>query len=71
MVVMHFFNELGLLVHAKLVSELIVPFIASPRMRSWERVAPVVELMRRRYHARLHAFRSARGAVARSQSLGH
>ena len=30
MIVMHFFNELGLLVHEKLVSELIVPFVASP-----------------------------------------
>ena len=41
LIVMHFFNEIGLLVHEKLVSELIVPYIASPGVRAWDRLAPV------------------------------
>jgi hypothetical protein len=66
LIVMHFFNELGLLVHGKLVSDLIVPFVASPCMRSWDRLAPVVELMRRRYP---HAYTPFEALVARARAL--
>ena len=66
MIVMHFFNELGLLVHEKLVSELIVPFVATPCIRSWDRLAPVIELMRRRYP---HAYTPFEALVARSRAV--
>ena len=63
---MHFFNELGLLVHEKLISDLIVPFVASPCIRAWDRVVPVVELMRRRYP---HAYTPFESLVARSRAV--
>ncbi len=66
LVVMHFFNEIGLLVHEKLISELIVPFIASPCIRSWERLLPVVELMRRRYP---HAYTPFEALVTRARAV--
>lgn len=67
LVVMHFFNELGLLIHKKLVSEdPIVPFIASPCIRSWQQLAPVIELMRREYP---HAYTPFESLVARSRAV--
>lgn len=66
LVVMHFFNEVGLLVHERLISELIVPFIATPCMRSWNRLAPVVELMRRRYP---HAYTPFESLVVRARAV--
>ena len=66
LVVMHFFNEVGLLVHERLISELIVPFIATPCMRSWNRLAPVVELMRRRYP---HAYTPFESLVLRARAV--
>ena len=66
LIVMHFFNEIGLLVHEKLVSELIVPYIASPCVRAWDRLAPVVELMRRRYP---HAYTPLEAPVARARAV--
>lgn len=64
---MHFFNALGLLVHSRMVGErTIVPIVASPCMRVWERVAPVVELMRRRYP---HAYTPFESLVVRSRAL--
>jgi hypothetical protein len=65
MIVMHFFNELGILVHERLVSELIVPFVASPCIRSWEHLAPIVELMRRRYP---HAYAPFESLVVRARA---
>ncbi|MFY9720293.1 MAG: hypothetical protein WAK16_11705 [Candidatus Cybelea sp.] len=65
--VMHFFNELGLLVHSKMVGEYpIVAVVASPCMRAWEQLAPVVELMRRRYP---HAYTPFESLVVRSRAL--
>jgi hypothetical protein len=65
--VMHLFNELGLLVHEKMVSEnSIVPFIATPCMRAWDHLAPVVELMRRRYP---HAYTPFESLVVRSRAI--
>jgi hypothetical protein len=65
--VMHLFNELGLLVHEKMVSEnSIVPFIATPCMRAWDHLAPVVELMRRRY---AHAYTPFESLVVRSRAI--
>jgi hypothetical protein len=65
--VMHFFNGLGLLVHTKMVDEYpIVPFVASPCMRAWNQVAPVVELMRRHYP---HAYTPFESLVARSRAV--
>jgi hypothetical protein len=66
MLVMHFFNELGILVHEGLVSNLIVPFVASPCLRSWSRLAPVVELMRRRYP---HAYTPFESLVVRAGAV--
>jgi len=67
LVVMHFFNGLGLLVHAKMVGEnLIVSIVASPCMRAWDRLAPVVELMRRRFP---HAYTPFESLVVRSRAL--
>jgi len=66
-VVMHFFNGLGLLVHARMVCEYpTVLIIASPCMRAWDRVAPVVELLRRRYP---HAYTPFESLVARSRAV--
>jgi hypothetical protein len=66
-VVMHFFNGLGLLVHAKMVAEYpTVLIVASPCMRAWDRVAPVVELLRRRYP---HAYTPFEALVARSRAV--
>jgi hypothetical protein len=66
-VVMHFFNGLGLLVHAKMVAEYpTVLIVASPCMRAWDRVAPVVELLRRRYP---HAYTPFESLVVRSRAL--
>jgi hypothetical protein len=65
MIVMHFFNELGILVHERLVSELIVPFVASPCIRSWKNLAPVIELMRRRYP---HAYTPLEALVTRARA---
>jgi hypothetical protein len=67
LVVMHFFNELGLMVHDKLVCEYpIVTFVATPCIRSWDRLAPVVELMRRRFP---HAYTPFEELVARSRRV--
>ena len=66
LIVMHFFNEIGLLVHEKLVSELIVPYIAPPCVRAWDRLAPVVELMRRRYP---HPYTPLEAPVARARAV--
>lgn len=67
LVVMHFFNELGLLVHTGMVREYpVVPIVASPCMRAWERLAPVIELMRRRYP---HAYTPFESLVVRARSL--
>jgi hypothetical protein len=64
---MHFFNGLGLLVHAKMVSEYpTVLIVASPCMRAWDRVAPVVELLRRRYP---HAYTPFESLVVRSRAI--
>ncbi|HEY2473831.1 MAG TPA: hypothetical protein VGI19_03425 [Candidatus Cybelea sp.] len=64
---MHFFNGLGLLVHSKMVSEgPIVSIVASPCMRAWERLAPVVELLRRRYP---HAYTPFESLVVRSRAI--
>jgi hypothetical protein len=66
-VVMHFFNGLGLLVHAKMVAEYpTVLIVASPCMRAWDRVAPVVELLRRRYP---HAYTPFESLVVRSRAV--
>ena len=49
-VVLHFFNGLGLLVHNKMVAEYPIVFIvASPCLRAWDRLVPVIALLRRRY----------------------
>jgi len=67
LIVMHFFNELGLLVHTGMVREdPIVPILASPCMRAWQRLAPVIELMQRRYP---HAYTPLESLVVRSRSL--
>lgn len=66
-VVMHFFNGLGVLVHTNMVSEYpVVPIIASPCIRAWERLAPVVELLRRRYP---HAYTPFQSLVVRSLAV--
>jgi hypothetical protein len=66
-IVMHFFNGLGLLVHTKMVGEYpIVQIVASPCIRSWERLAPVVELLRRRYP---HAYTPFESLTARSRAI--
>jgi hypothetical protein len=48
------------------VSELIVPFVASPCIRSWERLAPIVELMRRRFP---HAYTPFEALVTRARAV--
>ena len=66
-VVMHFFNGLGLLVHNKMVAEYPIVFIvASPCMRAWERLVPVVELLRRHYP---HAYTPFESLVVRSRAV--
>lgn len=66
-IVMHFFNGLGLLVHTRMVGEHpIVPIVASPCIRSWERLASVVELLRRRYP---HAYTPFESLVVRSRAI--
>lgn len=66
-VVMHFFNGLGLLVHTKIVAEYpIVQIVASPCMRAWDRLAPVIELLRRRYP---HAYTPFESLVVRSRAV--
>jgi hypothetical protein len=65
--VMHFFNALGLLVHEGMVDEFpIVPMVASPCMRSWIQIAPVIELIRRRDP---HAYTPFEALVARSRAV--
>lgn len=65
--VMHFFNGLGLLVHTQMVGEYpVVLIVASPCMRAWERLAPVVELLRRRYP---HAYTPFESLVVRSRAI--
>jgi hypothetical protein len=65
-IVMHFFNGLGLLVHTRMVGAYpIVQIVASPCIRSWERLAPVVELLRRRYP---HAYTPFESLVVRSRA---
>lgn len=64
---MHFFNGLGLLVHNKMVAEYPIVFIvASPCMRAWERLVPVVELLRRHYP---HAYTPFESLVVRSRAV--
>lgn len=66
-VVMHFFNGLGLLVHAKMVAEYPIVFIvASPCLRAWDRLVPVVELLRRRFP---HAYTPFESLVVRSRRI--
>ncbi|MGA7355164.1 MAG: hypothetical protein WBW76_07025 [Candidatus Cybelea sp.] len=66
-VVLHFFNGLGLLMHTKMVGEYpIVQVVASPCIRAWERLAPVVELLRRRYP---HAYTPFESLVVRSRAI--
>ncbi|MGA8324872.1 MAG: hypothetical protein WB757_02230 [Candidatus Cybelea sp.] len=66
-IVMHFFNGLGLLMHTRMVGEYpIVQVVASPSIRAWERLAPVVELLRRRYP---HAYTPFESLVARSRAI--
>lgn len=66
-VVLHFFNGLGVLVHTKMVSEYpVVPIVASPCIRAWKRLAPVVELLRRRFP---HAYTPFQSLVARSLAV--
>lgn len=67
LIVMHFFNSLGILVHARMVREYpIVPFVASPCIRSWQRVIPVIELMRRSFP---HAYTPFESLVVRSRAV--
>jgi hypothetical protein len=45
LVVLHFFNGLGLLVHRRMVDDANIVFIiASPAMRAWKQLAPVIDL---------------------------
>jgi hypothetical protein len=67
LVVLHFFNGLGLLVHQKIVDDRNVVFIiASPVMRAWLKLAPVIELMRRAYP---HAYTPYQSLVARARAI--
>jgi hypothetical protein len=66
-VVMHFFNGLGLLVHTKMVAEYPIVFIvASPCIRAWERLVPVVALLRERFP---HAYTPFESLVVRSRAI--
>ncbi|MGC2128987.1 MAG: hypothetical protein WA629_02720 [Candidatus Aquilonibacter sp.] len=67
LIVLHFFNELGLLVHEKMVGERPIVFIvASPAMRAWEQLAPVIELMRRHFP---HAYTPYESLVVRARAI--
>jgi hypothetical protein len=67
LVVLHFFNGLGLLVHRKMVDDANIVFIiASPATRAWTRLAPVIELMRRAYP---HAYTPYQSLVARARAI--
>lgn len=64
---MHFFNGLGLLVHMKMVTEYpVVHIVASPCTRAWDRLAPVVELIRRHYP---HAYVPFESLAVRSRAI--
>ncbi len=66
-IVLHFFNGLGLLLHTRMVGEYpIVQIVASPCVRAWERLAPVVELLRRRFP---HAYTPFESLVVRSRAI--
>lgn len=66
-IVMHFFNGLGLLVHSKMVGEYpIVQIVASPCIRAWERLVPVIELLRRRFP---HAYTPFESLAVRSRAI--
>jgi hypothetical protein len=66
LIVMHFFNGLGLLLHSKMVREYpIILVVASPCVRSWDKLAPVVELMRRQYP---HAYTPYEALVGRART---
>jgi hypothetical protein len=67
LVVMHFFNGLGLLVHRKMVDDANIVFIiASPAIRAWKQLAPVIEQMRRTYP---HAYTPFQSLVARARAI--
>jgi hypothetical protein len=67
LVVLHFFNGLGLLVHQRMVDDQNIVFIiASPAMRAWLQLAPVIELMRRTYP---HAYTPYQSLVARARAI--
>jgi hypothetical protein len=67
LVVLHFFNGIGLLCHEKMVDVRNVVFIiASPVMRAWTQLAPVIELMRRTYP---HAYTPFQSLVVRARAV--
>lgn len=67
LVVLHFFNGLGLLVHQKMVGDQNIVFIiASPAMRAWMQLVPVIELMRRTYP---HAYTPFQSLVVRARAI--
>jgi hypothetical protein len=67
LVVLHFFNGIGLMCHEKMVDARNVVFIiASPVMRAWIQLAPVIELMRRTYP---HAYTPFQSLVARARAV--
>jgi hypothetical protein len=67
LVVLHFFNGIGLMCHEKLVDVGNVVFIvASPVMRAWAQLAPVIELMRRTYP---HAYTPFQSLVVRARAV--
>lgn len=67
LVVLHFFNGLGLLVHRNMVDDQNIVFIiASPVMRAWLQLAPVIEQMRRTYP---HAYTPFQSLVARARAI--
>jgi hypothetical protein len=66
-IVLHFFNGIGLLVHTRMVTEYPIVFIvATPCIRAWERLAPVVAMLRRRFP---HAYTPFESLVVRSRAL--
>jgi hypothetical protein len=67
LVVLHFFNGLGLLVHRRMVDDANIVFIiASPAMRAWKQLAPVIEQMRRTYP---HAYTPFESLVAHARAI--
>ena len=67
LVVLHYFNGLGLLVHRHMVSDQNIVFIiASPAMRAWVQLAPVIEQMRRTYP---HAYTPFESLVVRARAI--